>query len=86
VKRSNELAEDMTLLRAERDKAYAAMGQANERTRAQEARAAALEDAASDVVKFWRDWPEERRTCVRALSGFLADALESLEATVRQRR
>jgi hypothetical protein len=38
--------------------------------------------AAAEVRKYWRDWPQERRDGVRALSGHLADAIEELAAAV----
>jgi hypothetical protein len=40
--------------------------------------------AAAEVRKYWRDWPQERRDAVRALSGFLADAIEELAAAVEE--
>lgn len=38
--------------------------------------------AAAEVRKYWRDWPQERRDGVRALSSFLADAIEALAVEV----
>lgn len=40
--------------------------------------------AAAEVRKYWRDWPQERRDSVRALSGFLADAIEELVNAVAE--
>lgn len=40
--------------------------------------------AAAEVRKYWRDWPQERRDKVRALSGFLADAIEELADAVAE--
>jgi hypothetical protein len=37
------------------------------------------------VVRLWRDWPQDRRDKVRALSGHLADALEDLRAVLARR-
>lgn len=41
-----------------------------------------IANAAREVRKYWRDWPQERRDGVRALSPFLADAIEALAAEV----
>lgn len=38
--------------------------------------------AAAEVQRYWRDWPQERRDKVRALSSFLADAIEALSVEV----
>lgn len=38
--------------------------------------------AAHEVRKYWRDWPQERRDGVRALSSHLADAIEALAVEV----
>ena len=40
--------------------------------------------AAHEVRDYWRDWPQERRDAVRALSGFLADAIEELALAVSE--
>jgi hypothetical protein len=41
-----------------------------------------LANAAREVRKYWRDWPQERRDGVRSLSGHLADAIEAMCVTV----
>jgi hypothetical protein len=41
-----------------------------------------LAQAAAEVRTYWRDWPQERRDRVRALSSFLADAIEALALEV----
>jgi hypothetical protein len=44
-----------------------------------------LDRTAAAVRRFWRDWPESRRQSVRALSSFLADAIEELCGVVSAR-
>lgn len=39
-------------------------------------------EAAREVVKYWRDWPQSKRDSVAALSQFLAAALDDLAAAV----
>lgn len=41
-----------------------------------------IANAAREVRKYWRDWPQEQRDRVRALSPFLADAIEAMCVTV----
>ena len=41
-----------------------------------------LAAAATEVQKYWRDWPQARRDGVRALSSHLADAIEALAVEV----
>lgn len=41
-----------------------------------------LAQAAAEVRTYWRDWPQQQRDSVRALSPFLADAIEALASSV----
>lgn len=46
---------------------------------------AVLYQQAAEVRKYWRDWPEGRRHGRRALSGFLANAIEKLSDIVERK-